>query len=145
MDCIKFDVPGECRGKMRPKASSIAGHASIYTPAKQVEYENWVRQCYMDQRETDEPFAREVPLHVVIEVFMAVPKSFSKKKREQALRHYIRPTKKPDLDNCAKSILDALNGIAYADDSQVVYLSVSKKYAESAHTVVWIKEDMSWA
>ena len=42
----------------------------------------------------------------------------------------IRPTQKPDADNIAKSVLDALNGLAYADDKQIVTLVVDKYYDE---------------
>ena len=48
----------------------------------------------------------------------------------------LRPTKKPDCDNIAKVILDALNGIAYHDDSQVVELVVHKHYAETTRVNV---------
>ena len=47
----------------------------------------------------------------------------------------IRPTKKPDNDNIAKIILDALNGVAYQDDKQVVSLQVEKYYTEADEMV----------
>ena len=40
------------------------------------------------------------------------------------------PTKKPDADNIAKVICDALNGSAYHEDTQVVKLTVRKVYTE---------------
>ena len=46
------------------------------------------------------------------------------------LKNEIRPTKKPDLDNVAKLILDSLNNVAYKDDSQIVMLKVEKFYGE---------------
>ena len=42
----------------------------------------------------------------------------------------ISPTKKPDVDNVIKIILDALNGFAWHDDSQVVNLQIEKKYTQ---------------
>ncbi|WP_332834903.1 RusA family crossover junction endodeoxyribonuclease [Clostridium perfringens] len=41
-----------------------------------------------------------------------------------------KPTKKPDVDNIAKIILDSLNGVAYKDDSQIVDIRIIKKYTE---------------
>ena len=51
----------------------------------------------------------------------------------------ILPTKKPDADNILKIIADALNGIAYADDKQVVTAEVQKLYAENGYTeaAIW--------
>ena len=65
-------------------------------------------------------------------------KSTSKKKRQQMLAGLIRPTKKPDLDNVIKSILDALNKVAYHDDTQIVSLSVEKFYSDSPRVEVAI-------
>ena len=64
-----------------------------------------------------------------ISAFFPVPKSYSLKKCEMAENGLIYPTKKSDADNIAKIICDALNGIAYHDDKQVVELLVSKRYA----------------
>ena len=52
----------------------------------------------------------------------------------------ILPTKKPDVDNVAKIILDGLNCIAWDDDTQVVDLSVSKYYSEEPRVSVMIEE-----
>lgn len=56
------------------------------------------------------------------------------------LANRIFPVKKPDCDNIAKIILDALNKIAYKDDSQVIELSVKKLYSEKAKVLVHIEE-----
>lgn len=45
------------------------------------------------------------------------------------------PCKKPDIDNVIKIILDALNGIAYKDDCQVVEVIAVKKYTEETERV----------
>ena len=60
------------------------------------------------------------------------------KKRQQMLAGLIRPTKKPDLDNVIKSILDALNKVAYHDDTQIVSLSMEKFYSDSPRVEVTI-------
>ena len=48
----------------------------------------------------------------------------------------LRPTKKPDLDNVAKIILDSLNKIAYDDDSQIVDLHIRKYYSDNPRVLV---------
>ena len=56
------------------------------------------------------------------------------------LANRILPVKKPDCDNIAKIVLDALNKIAYKDDAQVAELSVKKRYAAAAKVFVHIEE-----
>lgn len=59
-----------------------------------------------------------------------VPASYSKRKRVAALAGDLLPAKKPDADNVAKIIADALGGLAYIDDAQITDLSVMKRYGE---------------
>lgn len=59
-----------------------------------------------------------------------VPASYPKRDKVAALAGDLLPTKKPDADNVAKVIADALNGLAYDDDAQITDLSVLKRYGE---------------
>ena len=63
-----------------------------------------------------------------IEAYFEPPKSTSKKQTEQMLENKISPTKKPDIDNIIKIVLDALNKMAFRDDSQVTKIEVEKIY-----------------
>ena len=143
---ISFRIEGEAVGKMRPKVSSVNGHPSVYTPHKQVVFENWVRMCYLSALNRVYPnfkgilFEKDVPVKVNIEIVKRAPVSASKRKRQLMLTGEINPTSKPDVDNVAKSILDALNKTAFYDDSQVVDLTVSKHYAEGDYIVVTLIE-----
>ena len=59
----------------------------------------------------------------------SIPKGFSKKKKDAAIMEEIRPVTKPDLSNYMKSVEDALNGIIWQDDNQIVgYLEGTGKY-----------------
>ena len=58
----------------------------------------------------------------------------------EMLEGKIWPAKKPDSDNIAKVVLDALNGIAYHDDTQIIKLSVTKAYKEEAYLSVTLME-----
>ena len=71
---------------------------------------------------------------------LAVPKSYSKKRTEACLNGLERPTKKPDWDNVAKSICDAMNGIVYQDDTQIVDAHVTKVYAANSGVDVGVKQ-----
>lgn len=123
---LTFEVPGPVKGKGRPRATvTQGGHARMYTPADTVSYENHIRGCYL------QAFGRQmVQPPVVLEVAaqFAVPKSYSRKKAALCGQNIIRPTCKPDADNILKAVADALNGVAYADDSAVVEMRVSKRY-----------------
>ena len=75
------------------------------------------------------------PIGVAIDVFRKLPKGRPKRVESES------DTFKPDVDNIAKAVLDALNGVAFEDDSQVVRLRCSKhprKRRESDRTFVRI-------
>lgn len=73
-----------------------------------------------------------------VDVCKPLLKSFSKAKREAAINQEILPIGRPDVDNYAKGVKDALNGIMYKDDSQITKLTVRKYYAEQPKVVVKI-------
>lgn len=130
-----FMIPGEPTGKGRPRFTR-SGHA--YTPEKTASYEQAVRQAYRSEFPDAEPIPEGVPVAVKIVAGYGIPKSTSKVKAERMLAGEIRPTKKPDADNVAKAICDALNGIAYHDDSQITMLCVSKHYTKNPGCLVRI-------
>lgn len=131
---VKIIIPGEPKGKGRPRMSTKTGRA--FTPKDTVMYENLVKMCYQDQAGK----MLEGEIKAAIHAYFSIPKSTSKKKKQEMIEYKIRPTKKPDTDNVAKIILDSLNGIAYKDDSQVVSLSVNKYYAENPRVELILKE-----
>ena len=119
---VILTLPGEPKAKQRPRFSK----GNTYTPNNTVTYENWVRTCFMNQ----EGRMLEGELKAEIICYYGIPKSASKKKAAAMKEGSIRPIKKPDLDNIAKILLDSLNKMAYADDSQIVELSIKKYYGE---------------
>ncbi len=120
-------VTGKIRGKARPRV--CRGHA--FTPKDTVQYEKLVRDCYKKQ---DGRYL-EGSIKAFIIAYYKIPKFYSKK-RVQAIKDGLEePTKKPDVDNIAKIILDSLNGIAYKDDSQIIELMVVKSYTEDEERV----------
>ena len=126
---------GEATAKGRPRL----GKYGVYTPYKTKFYEVWVRNCFMNEYPAFEPL--ETPVSILITVWKKIPKSVSKKKKQEMLLGKILPTTKPDVDNIAKSICDALNGFAYKDDSQVCSLVIQKLYAEEDKVIVHFKSN----
>lgn len=135
---IEFIIEGECKGKGRPRFARQGNFVRTYTDEATSNYENWVKLSFINSGQ--EPFLNKEPLYCEIIVRCDIPKSVSKKKRQQMIWGEIYPAKKPDCDNIAKSILDGLNKVAFTDDTQIVELKVKKIYAEKADVSVRLKE-----
>ncbi len=131
---MEITIPGEPKAKARARMTK-AGIA--YTPKKTVEYENWVKQCFVLSG-NKKPLQGQIEAEII--AYFKMPKSISKKKKAQMIAGEIRPTKKPDTDNIAKIILDSLNDLAYADDKQVVKLTVHKWFSEEPRVEIILKE-----
>ncbi|MES2346710.1 MAG: RusA family crossover junction endodeoxyribonuclease [Pseudomonadota bacterium] len=123
---IQFTIPGQPVAKGRPKFTVRGGFASAYTPAKTKAYETLVAGIATRAMAGRPPSDRAI--EVLLELRMQIPVSWSKKKQVAASAGKVRATKKPDIDNVVKSILDASNGIVWIDDAQVVVLTVRKLY-----------------
>lgn len=128
-----FTVYGQPIAKGRPRL----GKWGTYTPEKTINYENLVKMSYLEEHKGKELLKGE--LSMIINFYFAIPKSTSKKNRKLMNEGKIRHNKKPDIDNCIKSITDALNGIAYKDDSQIVQVKACKLYSEEPKTEVVIE------
>lgn len=139
MRTVRFTVPGPPKGKARARTVRTRGGQTFsYTPEGTVLYENLIKISFSQTGER--PFRAEECLRVTIMAYYPVPKSTSKKKATEMIAGYIRPAKKPDIDNVIKSILDALNGVAYHDDTQVIAVTAEKRYGAKARVEVEISE-----
>lgn len=132
---VLFSVPGEPGHKGRPRFTRY-GHT--YTDKKTVEFENLVRVAFTQHVPGHQPY--EGPCRVHIDAYFSIPKSASKKRKKLMIDKQVRPTKKPDCDNIAKAVLDALNSVAYNDDKQVIEMVVRKWYSDVPRTIVMIEE-----
>lgn len=119
---IAFTVPGVPVGKGRPRM----GGGRMYTPTKTVNYEGLVAHA-ASQAMAGRPLI-EGACAVTLEITLPVPASWSKKKQAEALAGRIFPTVKPDKDNVIKAVYDALNGVVWRDDVQVVDGAQRKRY-----------------
>jgi Holliday junction resolvase RusA-like endonuclease len=135
-----FTVEGIPVGKGRPKFARRGNFVTAYTPKKTVDYESTVKAAGQSAMGSSEPL--ETPISLYLYVRVPIPASYSKKAKEACLSGLQKPTKKPDLDNILKAISDALNGICYKDDSQIVNIHVSKVYATVPGVDVCVKESL---
>lgn len=134
-----FTVMGEPRGKQRAKTYRHGNFTKTVTPEQTVVYENLIALEYRRQCK-DFRFEDREMLAITIEAYFSIPKSASKKNRTLMLKRVLRPVKKPDGDNIIKVVCDALNGLAYHDDAQIVDMVIRKYYAESPKLVISIRE-----
>ena len=115
-------VIGKIKGKERPRF--VNGHT--YTPNATKTYEKLIRDNYIKQCNKKHNGA----VRVEIMVYYKIPKSYTKKRIKNILDGIEKPTKKPDVDNIIKVVLDSLNKIAYEDDKQVIKVSLEKLYTK---------------
>lgn len=136
---ISFIVEGKPQSKARARTfyNERIGKMQSATPQKTKSYEDLIRwkyvaaggRCYADK-----------PLQVDVQAVYPIPTRFNKADKNSAAEGHIRPTTKPDCDNIIKVVLDALNGVAYYDDKQVVCVSCNKYYGKTAYIKITIKE-----
>lgn len=130
-----FTVRGKVQGKQRPR---FTRSGRCYTPKATADYEAAIAAAFRDQ--CGGFYAASEPVAVSVDVFRALPKSRPKSVAAEA------DTARPDLDNVVKAVLDALNGIAYADDAQVVEIHATKHdrmrgAGELVQVMIWREND----
>jgi Holliday junction resolvase RusA-like endonuclease len=123
----KFTIPGPPVGKQRARTVTQGGYTHSYTPPKTALYERLAAECYKQSFPGAE--AATGAVQVAIRAFYAIPKSWHREKQKLALAGLIPVTVKPDLDNVCKCVMDACNGLAWADDKQVIWMQAQKAYA----------------
>lgn len=120
------------RGQGRPRFTSKP-FPRAYESANDKAYKKSVIKAFREQKDEGKVITLDdmkKPLEVKIWAFMAIPKSTTKAQRKLIEIGQVKPAKKPDLDNIAKILLDALQGEMFlCDDKQIIKLEVSKHYA----------------
>ncbi|MGH7667435.1 MAG: RusA family crossover junction endodeoxyribonuclease [Candidatus Dormibacteria bacterium] len=114
-------VPAAPVAMARPRVAVRGGHPHAYVPAKTQQAAWQIRQCAIAALGDQEPFSG--PVRLTVTAHVPVPKSLPKR-----LRGIAQPTRRPDLDNYIKLLLDGCSPL-WSDDSQVVDLRAVKAYA----------------
>ncbi len=132
----EFEVDGEIKGKARPRLNTYTG--IVYTDSNTKDYENLIKQYFKIKYPRFIPFENRVS--VEIKIYLKIPKNTTKTNRKLIEEGLLSPTKKPDIDNVVKIILDALNKMAFKDDNQITKLNVEKIYSEEEKLYIKIEE-----
>lgn len=132
----EFEVIGEIKGKARPRVNTYT--CQVYTPNSTKDYENLIKQYFQIKYPKYIPFENRVCVN--IKAYFKVPKTTTKKDKALIEEGKLSPTKKPDIDNVVKIVLDALNKMAFKDDNQITKLQVEKLYGEEEKIYIKIEE-----
>ncbi|MDF2859178.1 MAG: endodeoxyribonuclease RusA [Neobacillus sp.] len=135
---IRLTILGEPQGKARARTvkNKHTGKTMSFTPENTVSYENLIKHEFLANG--CEKLTGEIVIKVI--AFFSIPKSTSNTKQCKMNLGTIRPTKKPDVDNICKICADALNKIAYDDDSQIVSAIIQKFYSDRPRVEIELSE-----
>ena len=138
---LRFTIPGDPPVAKRPRASRVRNKegavVGIRVHAEDAEDQRTVRAEILRRLPEDHvPFGGEVELS--LEIFRPMLASWSPYKRLLAELGYIRADRRPDWDNFAKLVTDAMRGIVFVDDSLVVVGSVTLRYSSRPRTEVTV-------
>ncbi len=134
MRSIKLCVPGEPQAKLRARWSRRGTH----TPQKTINYETYIKQLFAIKY--PDFVLSECALRIYIWIYVSIPASASKVKKQLMGTNSILPTKRPDYDNVAKTVCDALEKLAYKNDSQICEANIYKHYSDRPRLEIKIEE-----
>ena len=120
---VDFTIHTAPVSKQRPR---LGKGGCVYTPSKTKVFENIVALSYGNRPSFDDKYIR-----IRLKFKFEVPKSYTKKKRLEAIEGKTRPTK-ADIDNYIKAVLDGLNKKAWKDDRYIIGILAEKEYSEKS-------------
>lgn len=134
-DQLFFTFEIEPVPQLRPRVSSRP-YIRVYDPPKVKNFKNLLRSLAVNQYSRPPLIG---PLSVSLTFYRPVQKSISQAEREQRLSNQLKPVVKPDTDNYIKATLDALNGVLWHDDAQIVKITAEKRYSDHPKIAVSVK------
>lgn len=134
MTRVTFSVPGDPVPQPRARVSTRGGTARAYTPAAHPIHA-YRQAIAAAAREAGATPTDAAPITLIVDLVFARPKSHFLK---SGLKSSAPRLPRPDCSNCLKGIEDALNGVAWVDDTQVGRVVVEKSYGDEPRTVVRI-------
>jgi Holliday junction resolvase RusA-like endonuclease len=123
--------------KGRPRARGRGKFIRMYTPKKTADAEKMIQDLWIAENGSQR---WDFPIRLQVMFHFKIPKSYTKKKRQELEIGNFLHTVKPDLDNCVKLLCDSLNGIAFVDDAQICDQVISKRWANEDSIYVKISK-----
>jgi len=136
---IQYTVVGIPKPQARPKTfhrtlKSGRAFVTTYSPKS-----DWYHLVYSETLKQKQKLKERLSgaLELKLMFYLPIPKSLSKKKRGMLM--YV--SKRPDVDNLAKAVMDAINNVGiWEDDSQISVLRVSKIYSDEPRCIITINQ-----
>lgn len=135
---MKLTIPIEPKPQPRPRVTAHGKFAHAYEPASITLYKRVVAATYQSYFGAVKPTEKAIAVDVVF--YRPIQKYLSKREHAKRVNGEHLPVVKPDVDNYVKAVLDALNGVAFKDDSQIIKLKAQKLYSENPRTEIEITE-----
>lgn len=136
MASVSFVIRGKPCVQARHRHTNAGKFIRVYDPSAKDKDEI----AMVVQRNAPEKLL-EGPLKLLIQAWFPIPDSWSKKKKTEAMVGIVRPTgKRNDWDNVGKIYSDAMNGIIYHDDGQIVDGRIAKFYGDMPQVDIFVME-----
>jgi len=119
----------------KPQLQTRKGLNGFYDPSK--EYKKTIIWQIRPHAPT-KPL--EGPIALYLTFYVPIPACTSAKNKRKMLLGEIKPNKRPDIDNFAYIVTNALKTIVYEDDGQICDMILSKRYGEIPKTVIKVCE-----
>lgn len=138
---LRFEIPGDPVVSKRPRHTTLRNGAGapvgMRVYAGDAGDQRTLRREFINQLpEGHVPYAGEV--HIGLDIYRKILTTWPPYKCLLAECGYIRPATKPDIDNCAKIVIDAMRSVVFVDDSQLVACHINLHYSVRPRTVVEI-------
>lgn len=134
----RYVIPGPAVAQGRPRITTANGYPRAYDPPKSRAYKQFVRACVMQQGRPEKLLTGALRVDTV--EYRRIAASFRKAQRVEAAQGAVRPITKPDMDNVEKAVWDALTGLVWKDDAQVVDGRRAKFYSTEPRVEIEIEE-----
>lgn len=135
---IKLVINKAPQPQPRPRVTVRGRYVHAYENKQITMYKRMVAAVYKSKFKTTKPTDKALAVNVIF--YRPIQNAISKTERKRRLTGESLPVVKPDIDNYVKAILDALNGVAFKDDSQIIALNAKKLYSDKPRTEIEITE-----
>lgn len=128
---FELRISGEPVSKCSPNTNNVSSGHRLYTALDVEDYEKLIRKRAEEKMRCSDVARIKSAVKMCICVFQQIPDYLSEDVKLDMADGTIKPCIRPDADEIARVVMDALNGTVYADDSQICSLTVNKWYVRS--------------